>query len=382
LGLKKATQPAQPMNQADIIVQTKKGLGFVRAVYVPRIIGFGTLSLGIAGALHQRGAPAWLYALDALFGFVWPHLAYFLSSRREKPVPAEYRNLRIDALFCGFWAVAMGLNPLPTGLMVTVLLMDNAMVGGLLLLGQSLAGLLAGALIAAVVLRGVPLCLHTGLIARWACAPFVVIYPVTIGVLSFRNGLKVNREKRLLRQFSQQDSLSGTYSRIYWERRADEELQRCKRYQRTASLILLDIDHFKIINDNFGHMTGDDVIRGLGLILQEQVRAGDIPARLGGDEFGILLPEATSIEAAAVVRRIQSALAQKKWGNSGAGFAVTLSFGIAEFFETAASLDDWLHRADDALYRAKRSGRNAFEMSRPEADILTPSFPRKRESSS
>jgi len=346
----------------DIIAPTKKGLGFVRAIYIPRMIGFGTLCLAIAAALQQRGAPVWLYGLDAVFGFVWPHLAFWRASRHEKPVPAEYVNLRLDAVFCGFWAVAMGFNLLPSVIMVTVLLMDNSMVGGLKLLGQSLAGLFAGALVAVVVFLGVPVCLHTDLLARWACAPFVVIYPVTIGVLSFRNGAKVNREKRLLRQFSQIDSLSGVHSRIYWERRLEEEFQRARRYGRGAALILLDIDHFKSINDNFGHMKGDEAIRALGKVLQAQVRAGDVPARIGGDEFGILLPEASGAEAVALVRRIQAAIAECKLGEPGSCFGFTLSFGISDIPAQISTPNVWLRAADEALYRAKRSGRNAFEI--------------------
>jgi diguanylate cyclase len=350
------------IGSADIIAPTKKGQGFVRAIYIPRMIGFGTLSLAIAAALQQRGAPVWLYGLDALFGFVWPHLAFWRASRHEKPVPAEYVNLRLDALFCGFWTVAMGFNLLPTVIMVTVLLMDNSMVGGVKLLGESLAGLLAGGLAAVAVFLGVPVCLHTDLIARWACAPFVVVYPVTIGVLSFRNGAKVNREKRLLRQFSQMDSLSGVHSRIYWERRLEEEFERAKRYGRSAALILLDIDHFKSINDNFGHIKGDEAIRALGQVLQAQVRAGDVAARLGGDEFGILLPEASGADAVALVRRIQAAMAECKLGEPDRCFGFTLSFGISEMSATSKTPQEWLHAADDALYRAKRGGRNGFEI--------------------
>jgi diguanylate cyclase len=353
----------EPMiGTADIIAPTKKGLGFVRAIYIPRMIGFGTLSLAIAAALWQRGAPVWLYGLDALFGFVWPHVAFWRASRHEKPVPAEYVNLRLDALFCGFWAVAMGFNLAPSIIMVTVLLMDNSMVGGVKLLGESLAGLLAGALVAVIVFLGVPVCLHTDLVARWACAPFVVIYPVTIGVLSFRNGLKVNREKRLLRQFSQIDSLSGLYSRVYWERRLEEEFERAKRYGRSAALILLDIDHFKAINDNFGHMKGDEAIGALGQVLRAQVRTGDIPARIGGDEFGILLPEASGSDAVALVRRIQAALAECKSGDPVSRLGFTLSFGISDISAQIGTPKEWLRAADDALYRAKRSGRNAFEV--------------------
>jgi len=293
-----------------------------------------------------------------MFGFVWPYAAYRIASRHEKPVPTEYRNLRLDALFCGFWAVAMGFNLLPTGIMVVVLLMDNAMVGGVKLLAESAAGLLLGGLLAAIVLLGVPLCYYSDVLVRWACAPFIVIYPVSVGVISFRNGLKVVKEKRLLRELNEHDSLSGVHSRAYWERRLAEEFQRFKLYRRRAAVILLDIDNFKTINDSFGHIAGDDVIRALGPLLRNHMRPGDIPARLGGDEFGILLPEATRDDALAVVRGIQQAVAGRMFGEEGKPFSVTLSFGIAAIPETAETHAHWLHCADQALYQAKRGGRN------------------------
>lgn len=341
--------------------QKRKGLGFVRAIRTPRILGLGTLSIGIFGGLHQNRAALWLYVLLLIFGFVWPHVAFAWAIRAKAPIKAEYVNLRLDSVFCGFWTVAMGFSLAPTVLMITVLLMDNAMVGGLNLLGASLVGLVVGAGAGAVLL-GVKLSLYSDLIARASCLPFLLIYPVTIGVLNFRNTLKVNQERARLYQLNQHDGLSGLYSRAYWEHRLEEEFQRFKRYKRSATLILLDIDNFKTINDNFGHSTGDEAIRGLGRVLNEQVRAGDIPARLGGDEFGILLPEATRLDAAAVVRRVQAALAAASFGEPGRSFTLTMSYGIAELADEAAHPADWAKCADEALYAAKRSGRNTLEI--------------------
>ncbi|MDE8344565.1 MAG: diguanylate cyclase [Acidocella sp.] len=349
------------MKRVEATSQTRKGLGFVRAIRGPRILGLGTLSIGIFGALYQGQVAFWLYPVLLAFGLVWPHVAYALASRSQTPIKTEYVNLRLDAAFCGFWAVAMGFNLAPTVLMLTVLLMDNAMVGGLALLVTSVVALLAGGGIA-VLLVGVKFCLVSSLVVRATCLPFLVIYPVTIGVWSFRNSQKVNKERARLHQLNQRDSLSGIYSRDYWEHRLDEEFQRFKRYGRRAALVLLDIDHFKSINDNFGHANGDEAIRNVGLILNEQVRAGDIPARLGGDEFGILLPEANGMEAAAVVRRIQAAVAAARFGGPEQSFTLTMSFGIAELTEAATCPGDWTKCADEVLYAAKRRGRNTLEI--------------------
>lgn len=350
--------------KTDNIGVPKKGLGFVRAIYLPRIIGLGLLSLAIAAALHQRTAPTWLYVLDALFGLIWPHLAFLLSSNQKEPISAEYRNLRIDAVFCGFWAVAMGFNLLPTLLMVSVLFLDNSMVGGLDLAIQSFFLLLIGSGTAAVALIGIPFCFNSNNTVRYACIPFIIIYPVTIGIISYRNTQKITREKRTLRELNQRDSLSGLYSKFYWEQKLEEEFLRISRYQRPETLILMDIDNFKFINDNFGHTNGDKVLRYLGQVLIECLRAGDIPARLGGDEFGILLPETSIIEAIILIERIQEIISKKIFYlKTGQNFKVTLSFGLSDISQSIKNSAQWFEDADTALYRAKNAGRNTYKTS-------------------
>ena len=126
------------------------------------------------------------------------------------------------------------------------------------------------------------------------------------------------------------------------------------------SIIMLDIDHFKKINDTFGHLVGDSLLRSIAHLLKTHLRKNDIPSRYGGEEFLILLPETQIFEAVAVGKKIMQALAKKEWklkktresmGN------ITVSMGVALFRHDDLN-ESFIKRADDALYQAKKEGRN------------------------
>ena len=129
---------------ASPAITTQKGRGFVRAMYLPRIMGFALGALSIGGGLQQHRAPDWLYLILILCGLAWPHLAYLLASRRNRPIAAEYQNLRLDALLCGLWLPMIGFNLAPSVITTVIISMNSAMVGGARLLAQSLLTLAAG----------------------------------------------------------------------------------------------------------------------------------------------------------------------------------------------------------------------------------------------
>jgi diguanylate cyclase (GGDEF)-like protein/PAS domain S-box-containing protein len=163
-----------------------------------------------------------------------------------------------------------------------------------------------------------------------------------------------------LERLSRHDPLTGLLNRREFDERATRELRRASRRQSPTCVAMLDLDHFKSVNDRFGHALGDRVLRRVAAILQTEVRRDDVVARYGGEEFIILLPETALDESTAVIERVRSAVASEPWNEIRAGLALTLSAGLAELArsETLASLID---RADQLLYRAKRGGRNRVE---------------------
>lgn len=163
-------------------------------------------------------------------------------------------------------------------------------------------------------------------------------------------------EQKLV-QLGTQDPLTGVFNRRHFESRLNEELQRALRYEKPLSLILLDVDHFKQVNDRFGHDAGDRVLIALAARLGSRLRASDCFARIGGEEFCCLLPETTSEAACLLAERFRESFAAEPVDLLADSLPVTISLGVS----TAAPGDgcrELLGRADKAMYEAKRSGRN------------------------
>jgi diguanylate cyclase (GGDEF)-like protein len=166
------------------------------------------------------------------------------------------------------------------------------------------------------------------------------------------------------------DSLLGIYNRRYLEQRLKEETARSQRYKTPLSLLMLDIDHFKQVNDQYGHASGDLVLSNIGQILQAQIRKIDLAARYGGEEIVILLPNTNETEALIMAERIRQAIEQtpfKQVKIPDMHFFCTVSLGISSF-NSVDSSSKLLHKADVALYKAKKAGRNRVIVYKPEYD--------------
>jgi diguanylate cyclase (GGDEF)-like protein len=131
-----------------------------------------------------------------------------------------------------------------------------------------------------------------------------------------------------------------------------------ERFDEELSLVLFDIDHFKLINDKHGHGAGDQVLRDIGIILQKSARKSDIPARLGGDEFGIILYRTGAKEAEGFVSKLVSKVREHEFSHDGVRLTVSLSLGIAQYSSTMGSPQALYYAADKALYWAKNNGRD------------------------
>ena len=151
------------------------------------------------------------------------------------------------------------------------------------------------------------------------------------------------------------DTLTGLANRMCFQEQIAANIDFASRYRQPFSLLMADIDHFKVVNDTYGHETGDDVLRAVGRLLRDTCRKGDMPARYGGEEFIIILPMARLDAAVMAAERIRKGMGLLPLLPDGK--CVTLSLGVAEFRQ-GEEMKELVKRADDALYRAKESGRN------------------------
>lgn len=163
-----------------------------------------------------------------------------------------------------------------------------------------------------------------------------------------------------LRREASVDMLTGCRNRRGFDVAMSTELKRARRYGRPVSLVLIDIDRFKALNDDFGHPAGDETLRVLGGIACDTIRDTDIAARYGGEEFALILPETEKHNAALLAERLRQIIA--KIPEERLPRPVTASFGVASFPDDEDSVDGLVAAADRALYRAKAAGRNRVEV--------------------
>ncbi len=174
---------------------------------------------------------------------------------------------------------------------------------------------------------------------------------------------ELKRSNDLLKELSNTDPLTRLYNRRYFNQVLENELGRAKRYEETLSLIILDIDHFKAINDTHGHQNGDTVLAEIADLIRLGRRPYDIVARYGGEEFVLVLPGTTLQGGEILAERLRYAVQSHSFAPPLQSLAVTLSAGVALFPSLGiADADSLIRAADEALYRAKRNGRNRVEI--------------------
>jgi two-component system, cell cycle response regulator len=166
----------------------------------------------------------------------------------------------------------------------------------------------------------------------------------------------------LLAKRAMVDALTGLYNRAYLDARIPQEMSLSRRTGHPLSCIMADVDHFKSLNDRFGHPGGDDILRTVSQVLAETIRTEDVLCRYGGEEFAILAPNTNEQQAADLANRCRLALANHPFICRGQTVQVTASFGVAQLTTTPPDL---VELADEALYRAKSEGRNRVAIAPP-----------------
>lgn len=167
---------------------------------------------------------------------------------------------------------------------------------------------------------------------------------------------------RYVKKLAATDALTGISNRRHFMDLANKEFNRSKRYGHPLSILALDIDHFKSINDNYGHQAGDKVLESISACCQSLLSATDVFGRLGGEEFSILLPEANTQSAQEMAQRVLDSVANLSVEYEGKLITFTTSIGISEVSDDSKSLEALMQHSDQALYQAKHNGRNRMEV--------------------
>ncbi|HET8729768.1 MAG TPA: GGDEF domain-containing protein [Moraxellaceae bacterium] len=313
-------------------------------------------------------------ALDvALMAWLWP--------RRKQAVPLPRAAMLVVLVqVVGYVAMGIAYGPI-TSPMSTVTI--SALVVGLALLGQR--PMLVGFVVALVVITFNDLLVLSGRVTyapallpstfsagvpvhwwgMWQNAMFAIAILVGLSLMLLLFN-RLDAQRLALESLSRTDGLTGLSNRRYYMERLAIEQQRRDRYRQSFSVVLCDADHFKRVNDTYGHHAGDEVLVAIGRLLNAGLRIpGDVAARLGGEEFALLLTDCRADEARTVCERLRRQLADLEFGTPGRHFRVTLSMGVVEC--AAGSAEEALRSADINLYRAKADGRDRIVTSVQEA---------------
>ena len=350
-----------------------------------RAISFALLFVVIGLHIQDKayGGTAWL--LLTLQFLVYPHLLYWRACRAKNPVAAELHNLTIDSVLIGAWIAALGF-PLWISFSASIgTLFNNA--GNKGVRGALTAALaLGGGALAWIALAGFKLSPDTGWPVTLFCIAGLTGYLMAMANIGYtrnrelrqareqqRQGERVlqlaneDLKDRLreidllqeqLREQANHDPLTGLYNRRYLDNTLERELARCKREGLPLALIMIDIDHFKRVNDTYGHQAGDGVLKALGAMLATLARAEDVACRYGGEEFLLLLPKMPLDAARERAEKLRTSFAAVTVPFGEFRLKTSLSIGIAVYPGHGKSADALVQCADRAMYRAKHEGRN------------------------
>ena len=253
-----------------------------------------------------------------------------------------------------------GFNALPTAALIMMIGMNMMGSGGCRLFLTGLALLALSALLT-VQSTGTPVLLTSEPLALWLTLPVLVVYPMLFAWLSHRTAIRLAEHKRRLELMSTRDGMTGVFNRRHWETLLRYEFEACRRSHRQATILLIDIDHFKTINDTWGHDVGDEAIVAITRQLQLTLRSGDYIGRFGGDEFAVIMSGTPADSAIAAMSRVHERLVNMPL--HGAPTArLCISVGVAPWGAQFTHYREWLKAADVALYKAKNAGRGRTEV--------------------
>ena len=347
--------PLDPSLQAQSASGAARRL-LPRSVYPLRVLGMGLGGLPVLSVLYERQAPVLHWALCLVSLLLWPHVAYLIGRRSAEPFRAEVRNLLIDSAIVGMLVPLMHFNLLPCVVLVAVTTSDKLTTGIRRLWLHSLPGMLGVGALTTLLLRPTPV-LESTLWVIFFTLPVILVHTFAASAASYRLIRTVSRQNRLLKELRRIDAPTGLYAREHWQQQADALLRRHHASGEPACMLMIDIAHFKQINDTYGHTVGDEVIAAVGQAIRGCVRAHDCAGRYGGDEFAVVCSHTLPEEALVIAQRIRKSIETLCLPGL-AQLRLTTSIGLSPAKRRHRVLRDWMNDADAALYRAKDGGRN------------------------
>ena len=375
------------MGSPDTATTARKGVHWtVKTNYRLRAGSFATMFASIV--LHgwdKAYSPA-LWSLIALQLLVYPHLMYWRARRSPNSEQAEASNLVIDSLLFGLLVATLGF---PLWITFTVYIASTLNIT----ISRGTRGMLlsqlafAGGVLVSITAFGWHLSPATDWPATLLCLLGNTVYMIAIGITAFARNRQLRKTREDLRLSEQtlthrlsdiqdlqaklqeqatRDPLTGLYNRRFLDTIVDREIARCHRDNQYMVVMMIDVDHFKHVNDTYGHPGGDEVLKALSALLLEKARATDVPCRYGGEEFLLLLPGMTADIAMVRANQWRAGFAEKVTLFGEASIQATMSIGVAVYPAHGETLQALTRCADLALYRAKANGRNQVVMYGPE----------------
>ena len=357
----------------------------VQTDYALRTLSFAAVFVAVVLDWRVKGASSTMWTLLALQFLVYPHVAYWRACRAKVPHDAEMTNLLIDSLLIGVWVAAFHFAVWPSFALWLGCTLNLIIVRGARGLRDGTILFVAGVLLS-ISLFGFDFKPHTGWPATVLLIVSISAYLIAIGSASNARNMQLRKTREQLRAGEQamqasndileqrlaeievlqerlkeqaiRDPMTGLFNRRYLDTIVPHELARCEREKTPLAVMMIDLDHFKRVNDTYGHQGGDEVLKALAALLLENVRASDVACRYGGEEFLLLLPNMNCHDAVLRAEQWRAAFAATTVMFAGTSIHATLSIGIACYPQDGASVEQLTRCADLALYQAKEQGRN------------------------
>ena len=295
----------------------------------------------------------WLIAFLSSVCLMWPHIAFQWAKLATHTKHAVTYSLLFDAVFVGLWMPLISFELIPCAVFFTTIMVNHISAGGLKLFVRGLISMFIAISFSSLLVNPI-LRFESNLTVILACIPMITVYPMLMAAINYKLTQALVGKQEQLIHLSRHDGLTGVFSRHYWEQRLLEEFKRCQRSGEEACVLMVDIDNFKMINDTYGHLAGDRVLKEFGGLLQN-LRSSDITGRYGGEEFAILLPSSDLKKSLQVAERLRRDIEQTTFE---VVKTCTVSIGVAPLNAQYNDAYKWLDQADKALYKAKTTGRN------------------------